>query len=92
MTNQILLIAITMLAGVSAWSDEVHHIIARIAWDIMKEENPYSITCSDHKLSYLQEAFPKATQNEGKYPFVESATFMMNVYKPEFMKKDTVMV
>jgi len=79
------LIAITAISSVNAWSDQVHHLIARIAYDIMKNTKPYSITCADDKLSYLQKKWPKFTEWEDKYPFVESATFVKYNYMPDFV-------
>ena len=76
-----------MLAGVRAWTDEVHHIIARIAYDIMMEKKEYSITCTNEKLAALHKAYPDVTDLEGnKYTMVEAATFVDYRYKPLYLQ------
>jgi hypothetical protein len=49
-------------------------LIARIAYDILKSENPLALTKANSILKALADDNPTLTQKEGKYPFVECST------------------
>jgi len=60
---------------VHAWWDNGHFLVARIAYDKLKKENPAVIEKIDGILKPLKDAYPEKTNWEGDYPLVECATF-----------------
>ena len=70
------LLAIVALTGrVSAWWDDGHIMTARIAYDILKESNPSVLSKAQNVLNVLTQSNPSNLDTEGKYPFVECATY-----------------
>jgi len=74
---------VTMIGTVSAWWDEGHLIIGRIAFDILNESNPEVIRNVNSVLEYLKEdgSYSTFTHSEDKYPLVECAVFADQVKK-----------
>lgn len=50
-------------------------IVARVAYDILKENSPDALEKANDLLKVLSESDPSITDSEGDYPFVESAIF-----------------
>jgi len=72
----VFLVAIGLLLNTaSAWNFYGHVIVARIPYDLLKEDSPTTITKVDKVLKYLHTSDPDGTAKEGKYPLVECATY-----------------
>lgn len=75
--------AIVLAAGITsecnAWWGTGHLIVARRAYDILKEENPTALAAAEAELSILPKYYSSLTKDEGDYPFVECATFADNI-------------
>jgi len=68
------LVATTFVGYVECWKAEGHVLIARIAYDILKSENPQALTKANSILKSLAVDNPTLTKKEDKYPFVECST------------------
>jgi hypothetical protein len=53
--------------------------VARIAYDILAQEDQSSLNSANDLLTYLKSSEPNITSAEGDYPFVETAIFADSV-------------
>jgi len=73
-STSLLIIAAAQVGEASAWWDNGHLIVARIANDILTN-HPEVYAKVNTALAVLTKADPSYVEYEGKYPFVECATF-----------------
>jgi len=74
-TNSLLLVGAAQVGTASAWWDNGHLLVSRIASDILAAKNPAVLAKVEDILAVLKKADPSYTTYEGKHPFVECATF-----------------
>ena len=74
-STSLLIIAAAQVGEASAWWDNGHLLVARIANDILTAKNPEVLAKVNTALAVLTKADPSYVEYEGKYPFVECATF-----------------
>ena len=77
MLKTILLTTATVLSTANAWWDEAHLITAKIAYDILLEEDPAALDAANTVLAQLKKdgSDIPALSKEKNYPFVECAPF-----------------
>ena len=63
------------ISSVSAWSNQGHLLVGRVAYDKLKQESPQTLENVELALGALQEVDPNWTQIEKDHAFVESNTF-----------------
>ena len=70
------LILLLVIANfVTAWWDSAHLMTAKRAYDILNKECLPCLLKAERLLKVLHKTKPNLTKNEGKYPFVECATW-----------------
>ncbi len=71
------LASLALLAATAhAWWDKGHLIAARVAYDILQEEDPAALAAANSLLNVLQvDGDIPALNHERNYPFVECAPF-----------------
>jgi hypothetical protein len=74
-TNSLMIIGAAQVGTASAWWDNGHLLVSRIAEDILTAQNPDVLAKALDILSVLKKSDPSYTQYEDKHPFVECATF-----------------
>lgn len=74
-TNSLLIIGAAQVGTASAWWDNGHLLVGRIAQDILAAQNPDVLAKVEDVLAVLKKSDPSYTQYEGKHPMVECATF-----------------
>jgi len=66
-------LSVLSLIGVAnAWNGEGHLLIARMAYDILKKDNPIALNKAEQLLSKYSDYLTK--EHEKDYPFVECVT------------------
>lgn len=73
--NSIIAFAVTFSAHVSAWKSATHMLVTRIAFETLKSESPQTVSQIETILKQFETNYPTWTTKEGKYCFVEAATF-----------------
>ena len=68
-------ITVALTGACNAWWESGHLLTARRAYDILETNNPNVLQAANEMLEPLKRHFPSITTNEGRYPFVECATF-----------------
>lgn len=74
-TNSLFIIGAAQLGEASAWWDNGHLLVARIAQDILAAQNPTVLAQVEDILGVLAKSDPSYTQYEKDHRFVECATF-----------------
>ena len=74
-TNSLLIIGAAQVGEASAWWDNGHLLVARIASDILTAKNPAVLAKAEEILAVLTKSDPSYVEYEKNYPFVECATF-----------------
>ena len=74
-TNSLLLIGAAQVGEASAWWDNGHLLVSRIASDILTAKNPAVLAKVEDILAVLAKSDPSYTEYEKNHPFVECATF-----------------
>lgn len=64
-----------LTSSTNAWSFGGHLIVARIAQILLEKQNPQIVTQAVDVLKVFKSHYPSLTSKEGKYPFVECASF-----------------
>lgn len=76
MIKATLLTLATVLGTATAWWDEAHLLTARIAYDLLLEEDPAALEAANAMLAVLKaDSDILALAHENNYPFVECAPF-----------------
>jgi hypothetical protein len=68
-------LSVAIIGQAAAWFGTGHLLTARIAYDILSEKSPATITNVENILKTLNSSDPAWVKSEGKHPFVECATF-----------------
>tara|TARA_B110000285_G_C14899299_1_gene502431 strand:+ start:110 stop:376 length:267 start_codon:yes stop_codon:yes gene_type:complete len=74
-TNSLLIAGAAQVGTASAWWDNGHLLVGRIAQDILADSNPDVLAKVLDVLSVLKKNDPSYTTFEGKHPMTECATF-----------------
>ena len=70
--RHILIGVLSILGAVNAWNSETHLLIARMAYDILKKDNPTVLNKAEALLRVYSDSLTEAHENN--YPFVECVT------------------
>ena len=63
---------LSIIGAVNAWNGEGHLLIAKMAYDILKKDNPIALNKAEALLSKYSDDLTK--EHEKDYPFVECVT------------------
>jgi hypothetical protein len=72
MKFNILISVFCTIGAVNAWNSETHLLIARMAYDILKKDNPVVLNKAEDLLQIYSDNLTKS--HEKDYPFVECVT------------------
>jgi len=67
-----MILSILLIGTISAWNGETHLLIARMAYDILKKDDPTTLAKAEALLRKYSDKLTK--EHENMYPFVECVT------------------
>ena len=70
--RSILISVFCIIGAVNAWNSETHLLIARMAYDILKKDNPVVLNKAEDLLKIYSDNLTQS--HEKDYPFVECVT------------------
>ena len=80
-----LFVLAALTSSAMCWWNDGHIMVARIAYDVLKKNNPSVLNQAQSLLDVLTVKNPSLITSEGDYSFVESATFADDI-KPRGFK------